>query len=114
MPSTEQEWRKRVRGAQRALRDAKRSRRYVFVGQLMGGVVAVAALVLGIVFAQIGWTFLVLLGLAMLAIASAMAAEWTLYQDVTDARDRVEDLTEDYEAWKMEQATAAVNTFGTR
>lgn len=52
MPSTEQEWRKRVRGAQRALRDAKRSRRYVFVGQLMGGVVAVAALVLGIVFAQ--------------------------------------------------------------
>lgn len=55
-----------------------------------------------------------LLGLAMLAFSSAMAAEWTLYQDVTDARDRVEDLTEDYEAWKMEQATAAVNTFGTR
>ena len=111
MPDTNREWQKRLRASQRALRDAKKSRRYVFTAQLMGFSIAVAAIVLGIVFSQIAWVFLVLVGFGMLGISSAMAAEWTLYQDVTDARDRVEDLTADYEEWKMEQATKTVQSF---
>lgn len=108
MPNTRGEWEKRIRQARRALRDAKRARRNVATAQLSGVVIAVASIVLGIVFSQIGWVFLVLLGLAVLAIATAMATEWTLYQDVVDAKDRIEDLTADYDLWKYEQAQAIV------
>ena len=111
MPSTRREWEKRVRASERELRDARRTRLYVGTGQLMGFVVFAAGITLAVVFASVGWVMLSFIGLAMFGIATAMAAEWTLYQDVRDAKDRVEDLTGDFEAWKLEQATATVESF---
>ena len=112
MPNTNAEWRKRVRGCERVLRDAKRSRRYIATAQLCGIAILGTGITLSVVLSAMGWLMLGFLGLGMFAIASAMAAEWTLYQDVTVARDRLEDVTAEYEDWKLEQATATVDSFG--
>lgn len=111
MPSTRREWERCVRDIKRALRDAKKARRYAVTAQTMGVLIFGTGITLCAVFASLGWIMLALLGMMMFGIATAMVLEWTLYQDVMDARDKLEDVTADYDEWKLEQAMKTVETY---
>jgi hypothetical protein len=107
MPDTRRGWEKRVRGAERLLRDAKTTRRWIILLFVIAVVLFGGGIYLTTVFGG-GWPLLIFAGLIFGGIATAFALEFTVFRDVTDARDTLEDVRADYEDWKYEQADKIV------
>jgi uncharacterized membrane protein len=107
MPDTRRGWEKRVRGAERSLRDAKTTRKWIILLFVIAFLLFSAGVYLTATFGG-GWPLLIFGGLIFTGVSTAFSLEFTVFRDVTDARDTLEDVKADYEDWKYEQANRIV------
>jgi len=107
MPSTSKGFRHEIRRKKRALKSAKAQRALVNLFYLLAVSMFAAAITLGVTISS-GFFGLIAGAVMCGALNTAFVVEFGPYEEVRDARDQLEELVEDYEEWKYEQANKIV------
>lgn len=110
MPSTAKGFRHEIRRKKRALKSAKAQRALVNLFYFVALTMLTLAIVLGITISP-GF-FMLLIGAVMsCGLTTAYVVEFGPYEEVRDAKDDLEEMIEDFDDWKLEQANATVQSY---